>query len=471
MINFYLKNIVFPEEAPGRHPTIGFSGTNEGQYVLPLIIKQEDLAFLDHINAADLSKLLLAENQSYTVNRRVDGCKLLSQEFLSLVASQGKSPSSSETQSPIKVLIDVGAQIIDLRNEDIVREWLGYAMEVEAVVFFGDDHEAMVLERGGCINTLHRSPYRDRLDCCLIYLDEAHTRGIDLPIPFNTRAAVTLGPNLVQDRLMLGDGHTISFFGPPEVHSHILSICQKDDAQKLTSSDVVHWSITNTIARIKDAQPLRIVQGFRHLQQRRLWEDYTADGHGVTTMLDSQRALKFWKNSEEIEDQSLVSLYADGWRHFDHLKDRIDCTSQDPLTKRLLQEHSELQDMNAEYLSINEVREMEREITHEIQQERKVQKPEGVNPRRHDISKGLKAFIKCGVIGPEASLLPAFDTFIPRKCAGLDPHLADAWTSAKCTRNLYVTSDFYRSVRIPKDAPIEDFHRKVRYIVTNVHAP
>lgn len=42
------------------------------------------------------------------------------------------------------------------------------------------------------------------MDSCLIYLDEAHTRGTDLKMPADYRAMVTLGPDLTKDRLVQG---------------------------------------------------------------------------------------------------------------------------------------------------------------------------------------------------------------------------------------------------------------------------
>jgi hypothetical protein len=38
----------------------------------------------------------------------------------------------------------------------------------------------------------------------LVYLDEAHTRGTDLPFPLGSRAMVTLGPKLVKGKLAQG---------------------------------------------------------------------------------------------------------------------------------------------------------------------------------------------------------------------------------------------------------------------------
>ena len=220
LINFYLRNIVSPDEAkyspkrlsasswdipalPGSHPTIGFSGTNEDQYILPMTIEQRDLPSTAYTNAHNLSKVLQVQNRSYSVTRGTNGYKLSSEELLKMISGQGTHNASGD-RSPIRVLIDVGAQILDLRNGEVAQAWLNLIPDAEGAVFFGDNHEAKILDQQGRILSLQSSPFRDRLSRCLVYIDEAHTRGIDLPIPVGTAAAVTLGPNLLQDRLLQG---------------------------------------------------------------------------------------------------------------------------------------------------------------------------------------------------------------------------------------------------------------------------
>ena len=48
------------------------------------------------------------------------------------------------------------------------------------------------------------SSFTKYMDECLVYLDEAYTRGTDLKLPTNYWAAVTLGPDLTKDRLVQG---------------------------------------------------------------------------------------------------------------------------------------------------------------------------------------------------------------------------------------------------------------------------
>jgi hypothetical protein len=106
-----------------------------------------------------------------------------------------------------RVILDVGAQIIDLANEEVAKSWLHLARdktEIQGVVFCSDNDELSVLDRQGHVERLQTSPFAKHLDACLVFLDEAHTRGIDLRLPQNYRAAVTLGANLVKDRLVQG---------------------------------------------------------------------------------------------------------------------------------------------------------------------------------------------------------------------------------------------------------------------------
>jgi hypothetical protein len=108
-------------------------------------------------------------------------------------------------QTPtINVLIDVGAQVLEATNLQLAQQWLQCRSDARAAIYFDDRDEAMVLDRSGAATPLRISPLAGKLDDCLFYIDEVHTRGIDLAIPVGVHAAVTLGPRLVKDRLTQG---------------------------------------------------------------------------------------------------------------------------------------------------------------------------------------------------------------------------------------------------------------------------
>lgn len=213
VIDYFLAYIVFPKEmkefpeklsASGWdigqqkiHPTTGFSGTNDSRNLLPLEIKHLDLDDQLHTNALVLERLLQPENSVELMSRQKEEA-LSGKAFLTFVRS---------IDPPVHVILDVGAQIIELTNVQAAQEWLRIVPateEKEAVIFFDDGDELCVIDRKGYVEKLQTSPYSHQLDLCLVYLDEAHTRGTDLKLPADYRAAVTLGPNLTKDRLVQG---------------------------------------------------------------------------------------------------------------------------------------------------------------------------------------------------------------------------------------------------------------------------
>lgn len=222
-IDFFLSRLVFAKESRqfpyklsasgwdlGKmkvKPTTGFSGTNDSRYVLPMAMKQLNLPEQNHTNALVMEYLLRPENDIKLAPEEVTGATLDSKSLLKMV---------SKMSSNTRVILDVGAQIIDLDNFQFAETWLQLYKDdehVQAVVFFGDSEELTVLDKSGKVEPLQISPFATQLDQCLVFLDEAHTRGTDLRLPTYYQAAVTLGANLTKDKLMQGkETHTSKVF-------------------------------------------------------------------------------------------------------------------------------------------------------------------------------------------------------------------------------------------------------------------
>ena len=152
---------------------------------------------LDHqqeTNAKVLTYLPRPANDFYTVTHE-NGERQTTLELL----------RSITTQLPeIRVLLDVGAQLLDFSNRQVAEAWLDTARVAAGAVYFNEDDELTVLARNGITQLLSSSPLSRRLDCCVVYLDHAHTRGTDIRIPVGSRAAVTLGPKVTKDALVQG---------------------------------------------------------------------------------------------------------------------------------------------------------------------------------------------------------------------------------------------------------------------------
>ena len=139
--------------------TVGFSGTNDNKTLLPLNVLQNDLPGLSHTNAEVLTYLLQPRNRRYVPACDSRGRRLTERKFLHMLEERG-----------IRMLLDAGAQILELDNIALVKAWLEIDTPAEAGVFFGEDERARVVYRDGKVQPLAASPYLDNLGACVVYL-------------------------------------------------------------------------------------------------------------------------------------------------------------------------------------------------------------------------------------------------------------------------------------------------------------
>lgn len=177
----------------GRALTTGFSGTNDNKTTLPLTIKQADLPALSHTSAEVLTYLLQPRSRRYMLAANRGGKHITEVELLGMLF-----------HNRIRMLIDAGAQILEMDNLSLVRAWLKIDREAPAALYFGADNKPYIFYRHGSQIPLSASPFADNLGDCLVYLDEAHTRGTDLKMPAATVGALTLGLGQTKDQTVQG---------------------------------------------------------------------------------------------------------------------------------------------------------------------------------------------------------------------------------------------------------------------------
>ncbi|KAI5201355.1 hypothetical protein E4T39_05203 [Aureobasidium subglaciale] len=481
-IAFYLNQVVFPKEGKefanrisasgwdipttSQNPkllTTGFSGTNDNRTILPYSIKQRDLVKLLHTNASVLNLVLDDANATYIHAVTREGKRLDVASLLALLSRQ--TPS-------IDVLIDVGAQVLEATNFELARQWLELETVAKAVVFFDKRDEATVLDRSGSITPLRISPFSSKLEGCLIYLDEVHTRGIDLAIPHGARAAVTLGPRLSKDRLMqacmrlrrLGDGHSLCFVAPPEVH-HSISRMQTEDQHGISSLTVLAWCISQTCKALNNARPLRVVHALEYIRQQNILREHVpASSTPADIVTNSKRTKEFWKEIQEPESQSLSNLYGSRESRIDAIKDCLDLESTDPMMRHVIEEFDIMERAAVEDTSLDI--EQEREISHEVQRQRQVQRPGKVGPLIPKVSTGLRGYISSGtfhgLMGMEGKE-KGFNLFsrTSAKQSAQDMKINPQLFSA------FVTRDFIFSVDLEDGSALDGFLRPVTWVLSS----
>lgn len=219
VVNHHMNNFVFPVHAKqfgvklqasgwdiplflndkaasnSRNLTTGFSGTNDNKRMLPGTIAQDDLPGLLQTNAEVLNYLLEDRNKSCYQATDHLGRHLSEKDLLVLLRDKS-----------IRVLIDSGAYILEMKNEDVASAWLEIDTDAHGAVYFNDKSQAFVKRRfQKQPMPLLASPFADNLKDCVVYLDEAHTRGTDLKLPKTAKGAVTLGLGQTKDHTVQGE--------------------------------------------------------------------------------------------------------------------------------------------------------------------------------------------------------------------------------------------------------------------------
>ena len=471
-VDFYLSQIVFPRAArefPSKLPTspwdlvedkknitTGFSGTNDNRYLLPSSITQEDPNFVLGTNALVLQYLLRPENDYYECTEGENGERESAMAFLQRLVIQDPE---------IRVLLDVGAQMLELQNKELARHWLSLRPDVSAAIFFNDSDHLTVVTQDGTIEPFISSPFNRQLDKCVIYLDDAHTRGTDIKFPRGMRAAVTLGPKVTKDRLVqgkqigysegrksdqevgcmrmrqLGKGHSVMFFAPGEVDRRIRSRIPNgaSTSGRVRVLDVLRWAMQETCEDIRHHLPYWAQQGMDHHKRFTAYKKHRSTGD-----------LNVLKNAWlQPESRTLEEMY---WAKpgaamspemygVPSLRERIERLGVTRL------------------VDVRVAEEQEREADHEIERERQIQRPPKVKPASHFIDKDILEFVETG-------RLRAFSGHITPLLTPLN--MADALNLAtEWSPSPLATGDFITTILGSKPNCLTDYLRPVNWILSS----
>ncbi|KAI0409107.1 hypothetical protein F4802DRAFT_615626 [Xylaria palmicola] len=462
-INYFLSHIVFPREmkefpsklsASGWDigkvkacPTTGFSGTNDSRAVLPLSITQLDIDEQKHTNALVLEYLLQSENSVEIIPPHTDPQVSDAKLLLNMVILM--SP-------PARVILDVGALILELDNLGVAQEWLSNIAEpgeIEAVVFFDANDELLVLDRKGHTEPLQVSPYINQLDLCLVFLDEAHTRGTELKLPRDYRAAVTLGAHLTKDRLVqacmrmrqLGAGQSVVFCVPQDICSEIKQRLP-ETVGDISVSDVLAWAIIETWDDTRRNIPLWAAQGRRYERHKDLWARCHTAGDVITEELA--------ENFLEDEASSLENRY----RPLQHQPGAHQ--PDDGITRRCKQ----FKNLELMFAVLEE--EQERELAPEIEKERQDERPALSEPEEHSIHPDIRVFATNGrIFKTSKGYMDAFKSLKGTSAASL-------FNISGFQSGLLVSADFAQTVKVGSlKGKSDEYQRPVRWVLTASRTP
>ncbi|CAE7082217.1 unnamed protein product [Rhizoctonia solani] len=459
-IDFFLSSVVFPREAkefPEKlatsgwdlaerksNVTTGFSGTNDNRYLLPTSICQADPVKQLSTNALVLTYLLQQENNFYACMCDDKDNNLSTEGFLELLVK--RTPE-------VRVLLDVGAQMLELQNEELVRCWLGLRSDIEAAVYFNDRDELVVLPRNSTPVLLSTSPFAQQLDKCIVYLDDGHTRGTDLKLPLETRALVTLGPKVTKDRLLqgcmrmrkLGHGQSVMFAAPPEIDSQIRNASPTPirPGGKIDALDVLRWAMLETCKDLEHHVSHWAHQGIEFDRRLDAEVQYAQTGNilvlqkGWTTPESRPLEIMYGVPSPETLSNQRGFLQ----RAFDI-----------PELRKGLEK---LGVKKLDDPSMNE--EQEREVNHEVEREQQTQRPPKGLPASHSIHPDVKRFINTGRLPTSRSgILPLFHSFRAKSS-----QICNSWSPL-----LFASTDFLQTIAKSPIDTLSEHMRPVNWIIT-----
>ncbi|KAI9510762.1 hypothetical protein F5148DRAFT_1274598 [Russula earlei] len=469
VVDFYLSQVVFPRcarEFPNKlstsawdlaeekeNVTTGFSGTNDNRHLSPTGITQVDPDFVLCTNALVLQHLLRSENDCYQCTDGVcaeegNGESQFAKGFLKLLVKQVPE---------IRVLLDVGAQILELGNEELAREWLSLRPDVAAAIFFNDSHHLTVVTQDGTIEPFISSPFNKQLDKCVTYLDDAHTRGTDLKLPLDMRAAVTLGPKVTKDRLVqgcmrmrqLGKGHSVMFFAPGEVDRRIRSLVPKgmSAGDRIRVPDILRWAMHESCEDIRHHLPYWVQQGVDHHGRFAAYKDRRSAGG-----LEALREAWLQPESRTLEEMYLIAPGTG--------------MSSEICRVPSLQERMERLGFT-KLVDVRIAEEQEREVDHEIEQERQVERPPKVKPAQHIVGPVIREFVKTGKLSRASGyILSPVSKYIRSLLSPVD--MASALDStSEWSPSPLTTTDFTITVLGSSGELLTDYLRPVNWILSS----
>ncbi|KAG8742151.1 hypothetical protein FRC10_001959 [Ceratobasidium sp. 414] len=451
VVNFFLSSVVFPKSAKQfphklstsgwdlaevkHHVTTGFSGTNDNRYLLPASISQSDPVKQSSTNALVLTHLLQPENNHYTCIHGTTGETCSAKEFLNMLVNQDPE---------IRVLLDVGAQMLDLQNDELVKYWLELRPDVAAAVYFDNRDELVILPQNGSPVAFFSSPFAQQLDKCIVYLDDGHTRGTDLDLPRHTRAAVTLGPKVTKDRLLqgtllgacifrmltqkpgcmrmrkLGHGQSVIFCAPAEVDSQIRKAARLAPRERVDALDVLRWAMLETCKDLEHHISQWAQQGIEYSRRT------TGQRIRASAVLRDNWMIPEYRSLEDMYGVMSSATYSS--ERFTDAAFRI------PGLRERLQSLGayELHDP-----SMGE--EQEREVSYEVEQERQVERPLKSYPATHKIHEDIRHFVRTGIIPRQFRGLVSL--FCPISLSGFPK--PGTWSP------LLASMDFCRTLEVP----------------------
>jgi hypothetical protein len=237
----------------------------------------------------------------------------------------------------------------------------------------------------------------------------------------------------------LGKGQSVMFFAPGEVDRRIRNLIPSDrgSCRRIQVLDILRWTMHETCEDIRHHLPHWAEQGFDHHQRFSAYKLY-----GSTRKQKDLRTTWLQPESRTLEQM------------YDPVSDKQGTGASIPA---LIERMERLGVTNL--LDVRMAEEQEREVNHEIERERQVERPPKVHPAQHIIHEDIRNFVSTGKlpITPE-HILPLFSPI------GIDKALNSMtdWSPSPLA-----TEDFAITTANSSPMRLTDYLRPVNWILSS----
>lgn len=252
----------------------------------------------------------------------------------------------------------------------------------------------------------------------------------------------------------LGHGQSVVCFAPPEVHNSILSLVQKPPSQ-IDISHVIQWTLEKTCLHIEQERALWASRGLNHtkrrLAQKRLL--LSAGTEDATQIVRCNEVKGFLDRVKDREALSLEEMYFDTKDKTADLPYGFEDDVDDSSAQILLSEWRKLGHAKQQTSTLQE--EQEREVAHETEKERQIQRPRKIEPREHSVHPAVRSIITNGQ-------LPTYRDGFKPVLESLQRTTAKELYIPSLKTPVFATDDFIHAVQTK---PYDNFIRPVNWVL------
>ena len=242
----------------------------------------------------------------------------------------------------------------------------------------------------------------------------------------------------------LGKGQSVAFFAPGEVDCRIRDLIPtvRRGSEDIHVIDILRWAMHETCEDITRHLPHWAQQGLDHGRRFSAYKKYRST-NDLTILKDA------WL---QPESRTLGKMY--------YPDSRAQAAELYQEIKDVPSLHERLERLGVTQLTdVRMAEEQEREVNHEIERERQVERPPNVKPATHTICNDIRTLVRTG-------RLPSRPTHIIPLLAptGIDVALDSTpdWSTSPRT-----TVDFATTTRYRSQEPLTDYLRPVNWILSS----